>query len=258
LPPRFEVDTPDFKGQVTGNLKVLGDLSEPLFKGQIQTLPDFMYRFREHEFNVEKALLTYNETPADQPSIDAVATATVTDNNELVNTDYAVRVLVEGPVSEPKLSLSSEPNIDEQSIVSLLAFGTKISTNIDQQISSSNQQSQTGLSIGSVLLDNKLTRGLQDQLGVSLQVSSAFDNQDVNPKVTLKKSWTPRISTSASQSFGVNRKSSGVLEYKFNRNFSLLGTYENLQLEDASLLRTRSPDQSNILGVDVQYNLQFE
>jgi len=101
------------RAQLAGKLTLVGTNLQPLLKGTLTTQEGAQAFFRSSTFNVNHASLQFNK--ADPSTVDFSAHAQVR--------EYQVSVKAFGRLSDPKVSLSSEPSLPEQDILSLLTLG---------------------------------------------------------------------------------------------------------------------------------------
>ena len=73
------------------------------------------------------------------------------------------------------------------------------------------------------------------------------------PKVTLSKQWTPKFGASASSTLAANPSNDVKLEYKMNKNISVIGSWEGKETNP----ETEQADES-VFGLDLEYKVQFK
>lgn len=245
-------------GSARAKLRIEGSPASPILTGSIDVTPNTQLIFQDKRFNTNSGQITFNQTPPEHAQLNINAETRITDNNEILGKDYDIQVIIQGTASSPALFFSSQPSLSENQILSLIALGVKDSYRPGQEVSADSQQSQTGYQLGGIFLQNEFARDLQDRLGVQVNFTSSFEDQDVSPKVMIQKKFSPQLSVTGSRTLGTNKRTSTQIEYKFTKNFSIIGGWENFELEDATLLRTRRFLEPNVVGVDVQYSFEFE
>ncbi len=245
-------------GTASANLRIEGSPTAPILTGSVELTPNSQLIFQDKRFKANSGQVTFNRTSAEHAMLNISAETRITDNNELLGKDYDIQVIIQGTAKSPALFFSSQPSLSENQILSLIALGVKDSYRPGQEVSADSQQTQTGYQLGGIFLQNEFARDLQDRLGVQVNFTSSFEDQDVSPKVMIQKKFTPKFSATGSRTLGTNKRTSTQIEYKFNKNFSIIGGWENYELEDATLLRTRRFLEENVMGVDVQYSFEFE
>ncbi len=123
---------------------------------------------------------------------------------------------------------------------------------------SSNSEKQAGgasSAVGAALLQKAGGRRLKDSLGVDLKVSSSQPTPEnaSRPKVTLSKQWTPKFGASASSTLQATPTNNVKLEYKMNKNISVIGSFDGKETNPQSTEPTQ-----NVLGLDLEYKVQFK
>lgn len=246
-------------GSATADLNLKGQPSAPIFKGQIRLTNDSKVIFQSNKFNVNSGLVTFNSVSPENGAINLDANARIKDFVDILEREYDIRMLVQGTGRNPQITFSSQPNLSEPQILSFLAFGMLENNSLNQEISLGDQQAQTGYQIGGIFLKNKFAKDIQDRLGVQFNFTSSYENQDVSPKVIVEKKFNSKFSLSGSRTLGAFQKNTVRGEYKINKKLSIIGLYENWDLDNqATLNRARLIDGDNVLGMDLQYNVEFK
>jgi translocation and assembly module TamB len=246
-------------GSATATLNVQGQPSLPILKGQIRLTNDSKVIFQDNRFNVNSGVITFNSVSPEQGSINVDANARIKDYVDILEKEYDIRMLIQGTGANPEISFSSQPSLSEPQILSFLALGMMDSNGLNQEISLGDQQTQTGYQIGGIFLKNKFAKDIQDKLGVQFNFTSSYENQDVSPKIVIQKKFNSKFSLSGSRTLGTFQKNTARGEYKINKKLSIIGLYENYDLDyDTSLNRTRLVNGENVWGMDLQYNFEFQ
>ena len=255
----YIVKTTGINGYAKGELKLDGNALNPLTKGRVDLKEGMTIRFLDKIFAIEEGRLNYRNDYIDSPNLYIDATTEVFDNNDITSNKYVVRMLVEGPAENLKFNFSSIPSLAEKEIISLLTLGTISTQAVGQEINTQQQATHSGLQVGSFLLQkNKGIQELQKKTGTEIGISSSVDAFNVNPKVQLKKKWTPKFSSTVSQSFGNQQTLLLSTEYKVNKKVSTSFTIQNNQTQDATQLLNRQVQQGEIFGADLQYKFEFD
>lgn len=245
-------------GTAHANLRIEGSPTWPIFTGTIDVTPNTQLIFQDKRFRLNSGQISFQQAAPEMAQLNISAETRITDNNEILGKDYDIQVIIQGTAKSPTLFFSSQPSLAENQILSLIALGVKDSYRPGQEVSADSQQSQTGYQLGGIFLQNEFARDLQDRLGVQVNFTSSFEDQDVSPKVMIQKKFNPKLSVTGSRTLGTNKRTSTQIEYKFTKNFSIIGGVEKHEVEDATLLRTRQFLEENVMGVDVQYSFEFE
>ncbi len=112
------------------------------------------------------------------------------------------------------------------------------------------------------MTQNTFGKQLKKQTGFNIKVSNATDEATnlSASKFTISRQWTPRIATSASRTFGDFVTQDVKVEYQLNKNISLVGSWEtkeNTAIQSATIQSQRS-DTENILGLDIEYKVEYK
>ncbi len=253
--------------EVKGNLEIKGDPSSAILFGDLQAVSGGKVYFRETPFTITEMTVRFNNPSENNPNLYVLATSHVR--------DYDVTLLLQGTPQKYQLSLTSNPPLSNKSIVSLLALGvTEEEQNKAQQsVVSNNPYSNTATAqnqgqvqtyeAGTLLLqDNPLKNELKHRYGVDVRLSQTVDDLHniVMPRVIAEKQWTPRISTSVSRTVGDRVTQNAMIEYKLDRHFSVLGSFEQRDYDLYAVPGATGVDpnpSSSILGLDLQFQVEF-
>lgn len=232
-------------GQITGSLKIKGPIANPNLTGQLLLSKDDKIFFRENQFEVSVARIDFAGEEADNPTIYLTA-------NSRVRDEYDVSLMIQGKAKDPKINLTSQPPLSESEIISLLALG--ITPNAEEKPFDPNElATQTTLQIGSALLQKPLGN-INKITGVEVDVSGATGaDGTVVPNFTLKKQFNPKFGVSASRTVETTPTNNAKVEYKVNRNFSVVGTWENK--EGTTEVKDTAAEK---VGVDFEYRVEFK
>ena len=104
------------------------------------------------------------------------------------------------------------------------------------------------------ILQKAGSRRLKESLGVDVKVSSSQPtDRAAQPKVTLSKQWTPKLGASASSTLAANPANDVKVEYKMNKNISVIGSWEGKETD----LKEDDTTES-VFGLDLEYRVQFK
>lgn len=156
--------------------------------------------------------------------------------------EYYIQMNLNGTIDKFTLSLFSDPPLTEMEILNLLTFGQtmKDSRGIESGIAASEAASV-------------LTGGLQDIMQEDVKNITGFERfriepyttstGAVNPKVTIgKRLFEDKLFVIYSTSVGTTEENIIKLEYKLDRNISLIG----------------SKDELNSIGGDIKFRFEFK
>ncbi|RME15339.1 MAG: hypothetical protein D6797_06740, partial [Bdellovibrio sp.] len=234
----IKINTP-----ISGQLLIKGPPSSPLLKGILNTGENGKIYFRSNVFDIKAGILKYNTDPPDNPSLNIIASALVTDSE---GNKYDVDMFVRGHSSNPQIHLVSQPPLAEHQIISLLALGI-----IPQE---NTAPSEGKYEIGTNALTEPLGLNtiLKKQLGVKIDLKSSIDtDNEAEHTVTIQKQWNPHFGASASRSFGKKNANRVKIEYKLNRSMSLVGRWQQEEKETKA-------DTEESLGLDLEYKIEFK
>lgn len=241
---------------VRGHILVQGSPAQPRLRGTITPQVGGNILFRDVPFEISTGYVEYLDDAPDNPRLYLTAMARVAETtiDEVGNQrkeEYDITLLVQGRAQNPQITLTSQPPLMEQEIVSLLALGIT-STTLNERQTSGQQAATSGAQIGAAILQRPLSKEFKDRLGVDLQVGADPENVSV-PRVTFSKQWTPKLGASASRTIDDKPKNSVRIEYRFNRNFSAIGSWETKERP----LDNKGDTSTSVMGLDLEYRIQF-
>ncbi len=258
-------------GNVTGHIKAEGTPKKIRLTGRAQAQKGSKIFFRDTPFDVEVGSVEYHEEAPENPLIYAQGKSRVTE----VSTDnrpqtYDVDLILQGHPKDLKINLSSQPALSQQQIVSLLALGMTMDNNAISATASRSTEAQSSalttqgsVQLGTALLQKPIGNQIKDKLGVDMQISSAYSQADQTtvPKVTFSKQWTPTFIGSASRTIDKSPVNLIKLEYKMERNLSLVGSWQGQSSDSTSLPNLQQPQVDptpSIFGLDLEYKIEFK
>ena len=245
------------KSSAIGNIHIKGFPTEPMMTGTI-TLPEGTITFREHEFDILSGKIKYTNAPPSNPLMDITARTTVSeyDMQSDVEHEYDILLRVRGSGYSPLVILSSTPDLTENEIISLLAFGTRsIVFETGSAVSDADKNSYYYYQLGTAVLEQAFGKELKNTLGVDQFSVISYRNPKKNStstKLTVGKKVSDKFTVSASQTFLEDNPESDIkAEYKIKKNVSLIGFWRNEDQTDTS------DKGNNTVGFDVEYQLDF-
>jgi|GEM_PF-2842161 len=237
-------------GKVTGDLNISGPAQFPIIQGNSEIVKGSKVLFRENEFRVDQGFVKFLGATELDPEIFLVADARID--------KYDVNMNIQGKSSNPVLRLSSQPTLSEQDIISLLALG-QLSNDIEKQIQAPSSQTQAEAQISAALLETiPLFKKAQKAVGVTVQISSAFDSNSNTEfkKVSITKKLNKKtkvVATSGDQGYREFK-----FEYSLSDHLSAIGRYKQQDNLNSGLSLDNQGRNDSILGLDLEYRKEFK
>ncbi len=237
-------------GKVIGDLNISGPAQFPIIQGNSEIVKGSKVLFRENEFRVDQGFVKFLGATELDPEIFLVADARID--------KYDVNMNIQGKSSNPVLRLSSQPTLSEQDIISLLALG-QLSNDIEKQIQAPSSQTQAEAQISAALLETiPLFKKAQKAVGVTVQISSAFDSNSNTEfkKVSITKKLNKKtkvVATSGDQGYREFK-----FEYSLSDHLSAIGRYKQQDNLNSGLSLDNQGRNDSILGLDLEYRKEFK
>lgn len=244
---------------VRGKLRVVGPPNKPRLTGVLTPVPGGKVFFRDVGFEISNGYVEYQDDPPENPKIyltaQAVVKETIRDERQQsVENEYEVSLLIQGRGKNPKITVSSLPALTEREIISLLALGMTSSDNRTAGASFSKE----GLAIGTSILQKPLGNEMRNRLGLDVQLTQSEPTPEAaaSPKVVISKQFTPKLSASAGRTLDKAPMSSMRMEYKFNRSFSVIGSWDGK--EGATQVDKEKNVEQSVFGLDLEFKVNFK
>jgi autotransporter translocation and assembly factor TamB len=161
LPQNVWIQGPGTAVELRGMLRTTKDYNAPfIVSGEIETVRGFVSYYGK-KFVLEKGQVTFTGSPEINPLLDVTATKKVS--------DYAVAIQVTGKAEQPKITLSSTPELLQEDVLSLLVIGKttdRLTSSERTSLSSHAQQ------IAGDILASQLEKILGPALGLAILLKS--------------------------------------------------------------------------------------
>ena len=250
---------------IDGGLYIHGPLQDIMAKGQIQmTNQDnalSFLTFRNQDFEIIKGSIIYANTPINEPLLSVQAQTILEhspveqdkvtwDSAQDIEQKYRVLLTAKGRAKDLDISLTSEPELSEKDIISMLAFGFD-SKGFDKKTDLTQYSYQL---IGSYFLA-PIGKGLKDVFDLGFNITPYLNkktNESVT-KITLKKNWFTKLQTSFSRTIEEEPISDIRLKYSLKNNMSLTAFWEDTEQNSIESDLT----EQNKVGLDFEFNIEF-
>lgn len=203
----------------SGKIQILGDISNPIILGKLETIPKSEIYFNGVTYKIEYAKVLMSNPTSFDPIIEMEATSNIR--------SYLIHLKVKGTLSHLTPQFSSEPYLPEEDIISLLATGKVAS-----------QESGTWLSGASLLISQQISEELSKRsssiFGLDrIRIEPVFGQTNITTaRITALKQINSNCTLSYTYNPIENQKDIISLECNISQN-----TYLNLiQEEDGTYL----------------------
>ncbi len=233
-----------------GGLRVVGTNQRWGVLGELAVVQGGQFKLRRHNFEIREGSLKFEDETKIDPNIDVTA---VTEYRRAgatgSNAEWRIKMHVYGTRDELKMELTSEPPLSQEDLVWLLTIGM---TKAESAQIGGNVASGAGLD----LLAN--VTGVNETLQQAIPVIDEFRfgtayslrTGRTEPQVTLGKKLSDALRASVTSGFGERREVQANIEWRLSKQFSLQGSYDNVNA-------VSSQGVGNV-GVDLRYRLEFE
>lgn len=247
--------------KATGDLNISGTPDSPILSGQVNMTKGGLLYFRDVPFQIKTANFNFNNPKKNNPELFIEANTVIEEKTSSHSYTYEVNLTIQGTADNPVINLISNPPLANKEILSLLALGMT-SESMQDTTQGRGQFYQQSAQIGtSILTQNTFGKQLKRKTGLDIKFSPTID-QTTNTaasKITISKQWTPHVGTSVSRTFGDLVSQDVKLEYKLNKNVSLVGSWETKEAvpNQSNVLQQKNAETS-ILGLDIIYKVEYK
>lgn len=240
------------EGEAVGTLKIYNTPENPLITGRIDIKPSSKLFFKDKPFDIQTATINFLAGKKINPNIYITANARVS--------DYDVNLLIQGPANNLIIKPTSQPPLSETDLISLLALGVT-SSQMDQNLSSETQKTQTGLEVlAAISNQSTINKKIEEKLGLTVQLAPTVDSTKniAVPKVVVSRKIRKNVNASFSRPLaGETQNQEWKLQYLFNRNKSMILNYQNRETNQQEQIH-KTNDDNGILGLDFEYKKEFK
>ena len=271
----IQIENSTIKSSFVGKTRITGYPPNLLLSGTLKSLPEGTITFRDHEFDILSAKISYFNNKPNNPVINLRARTFVREaqnnpnkfsnnttfpnddfqSNTNFSNEYNILLRVKGRGKKPIFTLTSTPSMSENEIVSLLAFGAR-SITFKPGNTINNIAKYSYYHLGPVLFQKAIGRELKDTLGVVDQFlivpHISTKNNSTVTKLIIRKKLFNRLNLSGSRTIlDQNPTTDLKAEYKINKNISIIGLLENETPIEGS------DKENNTIGLDLEYQIDF-
>lgn len=265
----FKVKNALIDAQFAGNMRLKGTVSNPVLLGDVRALRGGNIFFRETPFEILTGTVRFDNPQEINPvlyvtaqsRVQAVeytdtaqtpaAAADTQDRSKRIR-QYEVNLLLQGTQKNTRITLTSQPPLEEHDIISLLALGVT-SQQLERRQSTGQDQVTE---IGSAILSQNL-KVKTKWVDVRVAATSSTDDTRVgDSKVVMSRQWTPKMTTSVSRTILTNKTEANV-RYQLNDSLSALFNWEGKQVGEEEQNET-SEKSSDTFGVGLEYGVEFK
>lgn len=248
-----------------GNGTLTGDVLSPEISTRIDIIPTVSkFKFKGHDFNLREGFLEIHDKGKNRSSnLKFVGQSKIN--------DYEVKLDIFGSLDNTQISLSSEPNLTQEDLLSLLTIG--VTSEMSKNLEVGERSNVTKVGIGTLLVDQLgINQDLNSTLGVNLSVMPEFQENESSlitaksavsegntsrlrsaTKIKIKKSINKIVDVSVSSTVGgsIEQTQEMNVNINLNKNFSIEGVYEVKPAEEEN---TNTP---NSIGADLKFRGSF-
>lgn len=247
----FSVKNSMVDGSAKGELNIKGTPTLPALLGSIELEKNTKLLLRDKVFEATAGSAKFNGSTEINPEIYVTARSRVQ--------EYDISMILQGNAKNALPRLTSIPPLSETDIITLLALGVT-SENLEKKVKNVDQESSTSYQLGSAIIENNpLAKSVFETLGVNFQFSSSYDDESgaAIKKFTFTRKISDRLRASVTRAEGQQITTEGKINYQIDSNWSAVGTVENREASDSSVIQTDRSSTQSIFGLDLDFRREF-
>jgi len=218
------------KVQTTSDLNLLGTFTEPRVSGKIVVNKGYIL-YLDRKFRITNGVIDFNDPQQNNPSIDLTSICTVINYMPAEEKKYLITLKLWGTVSQPELTLCSEPPLNKTDIIAVLTLGrTRESTSpvpvntknlafhqvMINRFKEYNSQRIAGMT------EQQLSRMLELQ-NISIEGNLFQINKTNGARIMATKKLMGRLNVTYSTVVGYANEQQVKLGYQLDKHFSIVG-----------------------------------
>ncbi len=228
--------------ELKSNLKIVGTLSNPSVTGKLETLSGW-FGFKDRRFDINSGTISFKPT-LDQPELKLLSeTYLVTPNAD----SLLVVLEASGPLTNPRIELSSDSGLAQREILNLLTSGQSSVSEL------AFERPDPGMRLGAIPLlrdesEYAVERFFSNLATIdSIALEPAYNPQRgvIDPSIVATKTLSDKLYLRGESFFsGSDNQSKLSLFYTLSPKFSLAGTVDTI-----------SRETNTALGLDLTYTI---
>jgi translocation and assembly module TamB len=202
------------------SLQLNGPVNDPIIEGRI-TATRGTLNFRNNPYELTRGLIYFPARRGADPVMNIEGQAIIR--------GYRVRALLEGPLSHPTTSVSSEPSLPQADVVSLILTGTLSSTDTSTSVLAQSGLGTAASLLTDALINAPISKASNKLFGLSrLEISPVIAGTGSTP--TARLTAARRISKDLVVTYSTNIASDPnqvlAVEYRLSDRLSFVAEYE--------------------------------
>jgi len=228
--------------ELQANLTITGQLDSPQIDGHLETLSGW-FGFRERRFEINSGLIEFKPN-LPQPNLEIVSEAAV---RSITGDNLLVVLEARGPLSSPKISLSSDSGLSQKEILALLTASSNLSSD------TRSAEVRTGIELGQFplfrdeqsYLVGKFLKNLTTIDSITLEPTYNVQRSAIEPTIIANKRLSQSLALIGESFFG-----SSVNEQNLKLRYTLTP-----KLNLSAILNSISTRKNTAAGTDLTYTV---
>jgi translocation and assembly module TamB len=226
------------------SLQLNGPVKDPIVEGRI-TATRGTLNFRNNPYEITRGLIYFPPRRDADPMLNIEGQSMIR--------GYRVTALLEGPLSHPQTNVSSEPNLPQADVVSLILTGTLSSTDTSTSV-----LAQSGLGTAASLLTDALinapvSKATNKLFGLSrLEISPVIGGTGTTPtaRLTVARRLSKDLTITYSTNIASDPNQVLAVEYRVSNRLSFVAQYEQGSTRNLST-------RNNNYGFEIRFRKRF-
>ncbi len=229
---------------IGGDIAIGGNIGTINLKGDLEFTKGRLF-YEGNEFAITSGIINFIGGQKINPRFDIVSQTKVEHGEE----EYQIYLNITGKLDDYKILLSSDPPLTEKDILSLLSFGF-VSSELPEGAGSSRVTYEAASLIADELGAQEGIEQVRKFVGLDTFTINPYfsdSSKTTRPRLTMSKELMKDLNIVYSTGLEEVGKQRVQVEYKLNKNFSLLGDWDNEEEEE----------KMGNLGADLKFRFEF-
>jgi len=226
------------------NLRLDGPIGAPLVQGRI-TATRGTLNFRNSPYEITRGLIDFPARLGADPILNI--------EGQSIIRGYRVKALIDGPLSHPQTTVSSEPALPQADVVSLILTGTLSSTDASTSVLAQSGLGTAASLLTDALINTPVSRASNKLFGLSrLEISPVIAGSGATPtaRLTVARRFSKDVTVTYSTNLASDANHVLAVEYRVSNRLSVIAQYEQGSRRNLS-------NRNNNFSFEIRFRKRF-
>lgn len=202
------------------NLRLDGPIKAPIIQGRI-TATRGTLNFRNSPYELTRGLIDYPARLGAEPILNIAGQSVIR--------GYRVTAIIDGPLSHPNTTVSSEPALPQADVVSLILTGSLSSNDASTSVLAQSGLGTAASLLTDALINTQVSRATNKLFGLSrLEINPVIAGTGSTPtaRLTAQQRVSKDVTVTYSTNLGSDLNTVLAVEYRVSNRLSFIAQYE--------------------------------